>query len=254
MNFFIDHFWKILLFLAIAFGADHFYKKHQKEKLWESTSDSFARLADALHQTPPSSAKLAAWEADYWRLILKADEVYEHIDQGRILRPGSSAFGKEAAKEVEGVLRTFIKSAAEDSSYAVDESQKGSKGRPGSAEATTLLSETLVENHRLMSDLGIWGSEEALTALSRGESPVVASGPFAGEPLVLVRRISPSMYREGVTEPCNIIVLPKSAAATYFPEADEGMDLFAGRLTSSKLMNEQTRTALRAIATETAKR
>lgn len=80
-----------------------------------------------------------------------------------------------------------------------------------------LLAEGLVENQKVLEHLGL-ATQEAALVLITGRSPRIESGPWAGETLVVTRRLSPLSAPEARFALANLIVVPESVADARMPE------------------------------------
>jgi hypothetical protein len=239
MDFIIDHFWKFVLIITIGVGGKLYYSQYQKDRTWDQAATNYARLTEKLRSTSPASAALPAWEADFWRLMIKTDETVDALNSGKLAAP--TIKDKSTTNlETEGRLRIFIQTAGAKTGYKVDENAKGSAGKAAESNPINLLTEVILENYTILSDCGVWGNPEVRLGMANGEAPTVQTGPYSGEKLRVVRRISPHLFRDGITDVCNIILLPESAAALYFPEVDDTMKTFASRMDRCGLLDKKS--------------
>ena len=61
------------------------------------------------------------------------------------------------------------------------------------------------------------GSEDGVQALLTGQAPVIRTGSFKGDTLVIGRQIPPSLAPEIANHPANYALLPSAAATLIWP-------------------------------------
>ena len=86
-----------------------------------------------------------------------------------------------------------------------------------------LLVEALVENEQSLEQLGL-NTPEAALILITGRSPQIASGPWAGETLIVGRRLSPLKAPEARFALPNLIMVPESVGNARMPEHSVDQD------------------------------
>jgi hypothetical protein len=79
------------------------------------------------------------------------------------------------------------------------------------------ISRNLRENMTVCQQLKIFGDGSGSQAMLTGQAPVIQSGSFKSESLVLVRRLSPQLAPEVVNHPANFALVPASAADLIWP-------------------------------------
>ncbi|MDB6133131.1 MAG: hypothetical protein JWM59_1374 [Verrucomicrobiales bacterium] len=79
------------------------------------------------------------------------------------------------------------------------------------------ISRNLRENITVCQQLKIFGDGSGSQAMLTGQAPVIQSGPFKSESLILVRRLSPQMAPEVVNHPANFALVPDPAADLIWP-------------------------------------
>ncbi len=222
MSFLLDNFWKFLLIALLGAGGIQYYKKKQEDRAWESNLDRFALHTKELHATHVSAANIPNWEANYWRFLLRTEEARAKLANGTLQYP------KKSSADVKGNtydLRDYLLDSIGRSDYL-------SRVRDGRryTDPVSHLVESTLENHGLLESAGVFADPAQRQALSTGKPPKAPSGIHAGEEFRLVRRVSPHLFRDGILDPINILVLPESASALYTPEVDESMRRFARQL------------------------
>jgi hypothetical protein len=80
-----------------------------------------------------------------------------------------------------------------------------------------LVSRTLKSNLNLCQELKIIGSDEGVQALLTGQAPIIRTGSFKGDTLVIGRQIPPSLAPELANHPANYALLPSAAATLIWP-------------------------------------
>jgi hypothetical protein len=255
MNFLAEHFWKLLLLAAIAFGGNVYYKKYQQEQDWARSTRTYADLLERLRSAEPEGSSLEQWEGDFWRLMLRTDEMRDQLTSKKLLIPrDKNEVDQGTTPNAEKMMYSFLKAAGLKTGYPADLTAKGSASKIASNDPVILFTEVVAENYTILSDCGVWEDPGMRAGMAKGEAPIIKVGPYAGEKLALVRRISPHLFRGGITEPCNIVILPESAAALYFPEVDDTMLAFSQRMSYCGLIDSKSAAAVKRLHAESSKR
>jgi hypothetical protein len=230
MSFILDHFWKFLLLIAVAIGGKMYLDKSKSAATYDLAVGRYAAAITDLERMRLSSSQLTAWESGYWKLLARTDETITNIVSKKLVVMDEA--GMPMVDSIETQLRAYLLSAAIKAGISQAGSHEGNPAR--------LLTDTLIENYRTLDNYGVWSNPQSVREMNRGQAPLIASGPFAGEKAELTRRIAPQLYREGIFQLSNIQILPHPAAAVFMPEVDDKMRELALRLKEAKIMERRT--------------
>ncbi len=176
-----------ILLVLILIGAGIYYWRQEKTK--SEYQRQVGALSSALDRRYLSSANPAAQsEAMFLRALVILADFRSLVAQER-LPPGEDA---------------YLQDALTTAGYV-------SSGEIG------LVARSLKTNLTLCQEMKIMGSEDGVQALLTGQAPVIRTGSFKGDTLVIGRQIPPSLAPEIANHPANYALLPSAAATLIWP-------------------------------------
>ena len=177
---------KLLLLALAAAGLVYWWTQHQSTVEYDRQVGALASTLDRRLHRKETPAPLA--EAQYLRALVIFSDYRLLRDSARIRTPED----------------IYLIDALTAAGYTTERE-------------ISLIAKSLVTNLNLCQELQILPAPEGTAALLTAQPPLIPTGPFRGETLLLARSLHPVLVPDLVNHPANYTLIPASAAALTWP-------------------------------------
>ena len=221
MNFVAEHFWKILLLILASVGGWFGYDKYTKSEAWDSVIQSYKGEFQDIDHAP--NAKEENSQRRYWKFLVSLRDFHNAVNNGEILPVAPKDSSDEASEVTTRNAFNWLLA-----------------GLSTSDSSSTLVMDALRINYAMCEKYGLFASQTNLNRINRGEDPIIESGPYRDERLVISLRLPIFAAREACHHPANFVILPESIAAIEPTDIDDQTKAFATKLKQASIISQRT--------------
>ncbi len=219
MNFLADHFWKLFFVVGALVGSWFGYERYVKTEDWEGVLQSYKTQFNAIDKSP--NAKDENSQGNYWKFLASLYYFKEGVTNEEI-RPivpkdtSDETSDPNAKNAMDWLLTSF----------------------GGSERSTQMILEALKSNLLTCERFKIFSSAN-LQRMQNGKEPIIETGIWRDEALVISLRLPIFATRETCHHPANFVLLPESIAAIESTEVDDPTKGFASKLKQATLISQR---------------
>lgn len=177
---------KVLLLIIVAGGLIFWWSRQQSTAEYDRQVGALATTLDRRFVSQATPAAQA--EAMFLRAMVILSDYRTLLARGRI-RTGEDL---------------YLKDVLADAGYT-------------SEQEVALIAKSLQANLRVCQEMKIIPEPEGTQALLTGQAPVIRTGSFKGDTLIIGRRLSAALAPDLANHPANYAFMPSSASALIWP-------------------------------------
>jgi hypothetical protein len=217
MNAIADNFWKILFFVLAAVGGWFAYDKNMTAQDWTNIVEGYKSELQAIDKAPNATRDDSFGR--YWKLLIHLQEFKANLLTGEIKPVAPKQTPRDATEPTYDNSIQWLYDAL-----------------GGGDTANMLVVENLKTNLATCLQFKLF-SEQNLTRMRRGEDPVIESGPYQDEHMVISQRVPIFAAREAFHHPANFVLMPESTSAINPSEIDDAIKKYAGKLKNASILS-----------------
>lgn len=204
-----EHFWKIVLVIALLAGGYFIYDKRQKQNENESRMIAMLDLIEE-NKALPEGASIENAGGPLLKLLVKLHnyERYENVTN------------------VAAMLDEIFKRAIEEGKMTTEEEEP--------------FRTAIVTNLDLCEQYGVFDDPDGILMMENGRSPKVTKGPLRGDKIIIGHFVSPTLALEAKNTFANLVLTPESVFGQQNDHIDRPVDQAAGRLRDIRAMGPST--------------
>jgi hypothetical protein len=224
MNFLADHFWKIFFIVGALIGSWFGYDRYVKTEAWEGVLQSYKAGYNAIDKSP--NAKDEDSQGNYWKFLASLYYFKEGVTNEEI-KPivpkdvSEDASDPNAKNAMDWLLASF----------------------GGSERSSQLVIEGIRANLLTCEKFKVFSAAN-LQRMQSGHEPLIETGIWRDEPLVIALRLPIFATRETCHHPANFVLLPESIAAIEPTEVDDPTKGFASKLKQASIISQRSMDAI----------